>query len=154
LCETRHRIFSSSHTPALYLGGMDKPKKYQGRSFEFYEDARGFYYLRLKEGEDLVDEDVVELHDWITMQGSRERKPLLIELAFGSTISPGVQAFFSENNQRYSTADAILISTFAHKLMATFYLRHYKPVIPTRVFQDVFDALDWLGSQNQSQKQA
>ncbi len=126
---------------------MAKKKKFICGTFEFFEDARGFYYLRTYEGEDLTDEDVVGLHDWITAETKGERKPLLIELAYGSTISSGVQAFFAENSNRYSTADAILISTFAHKLLATFYLRHYKPETPTRVFNDVFTALEWLEQQ-------
>ncbi len=123
---------------------MDKPKKYQTRSFEFYEDARGFYYLRMKEGEDLVDEDVADLTNWIEMESSGERKPLLIEMAYGSTVSTSVQAYFSENTHRFSTADAILINTFAHKLLATFYMRHFKPKLPTKIFQDVFEALEWI----------
>jgi len=86
----------------------------------------------------------VRLNDWVTASLKGEQKPMLIELAYGSTISAGVQSFLAENEHRYSTADAILINTFAHKLMATFYLRHYKPRLPTRVFSDVFQALDWI----------
>lgn len=127
---------------------MGRTNKFQGRSFEFSEDARGFYYLRMAEGEDLLEEDVVDLNDWIQANCLGARKPLLFELAYGTTLSPGVQAYFSENRDRFSTADAILISTFAHKLMATFYLRYYKPQLPTRVFNDVFEALDWIEKQN------
>jgi len=124
---------------------MAKPdKKYTSKEFEFYEDGRGFYYLRTAEGEDITEEAVVRLNDWVTASLKGEQKPMLIELAYGSTISAGVQSFLAENEHRYSTADAILINTFAHKLMATFYLRHYKPRLPTRVFSDVFQALDWI----------
>ncbi len=126
---------------------MPKPKKFKNSALEFYEDARGFYYLRTQEGEDLTEEDVEGLSEWIEQETSCERKPLLVELSYGSTITPGVQSFLSTNPHRYSTADAILISTFAHKLTVTFYLRHYKPSIPTRVFNDVFDALEWIEQQ-------
>jgi hypothetical protein len=130
---------------------MSKVNKFIGRSFEFYEDARGFYYLKVKEGEDVVEQDVLMLNNWIEEEGSGERKPLLLELAYGSTISSEVQRYLSDNTHRYSTADAILIQTFAHKLLATFYMRHFKPKIPTKVFQDVFEALEWIKTQNDQQ---
>lgn len=133
---------------------MAKPKKYISREFEFYEDERGFYYLRTAEGEDITEDAVVRLNDWLAVnskQTNGERKPMLIELAYGSTISAGVQSFLAESEHRLSTADAILINTFAHKLMATFYLRHYKPRLPTRVFSDVFQALDWIDQQRKRQ---
>ncbi|MCA1750630.1 MAG: hypothetical protein ABR572_01205 [Cryomorphaceae bacterium] len=129
---------------------MAKPKKYISREIEFYEDDRGFYYLRTAEGEDITEEAVVRLNDWLAVHRAdlkEDRKPMLIELAYGSTISAGVQSFLADSEHRLSTADAILINTFAHKLMATFYLRHYKPQLPTRVFSDVFQALDWIEKQ-------
>jgi hypothetical protein len=136
--------------PGITFETMAQRKKFKNRALEFFEDERGFYYLRTAEGEDLTEEDVAGLSNWISIETAAERKPLLIELSYGSTISPGVQAFFAESINRYSTADAILISTFAHKLMSTFYLRHHKPKLPTRVFNDVFEALAWLDSQRTS----
>lgn len=126
---------------------MPRKSKYTCGSFEFFEDDRGFYYLRTTEGEDIKAEDVVGVNDWIAAHTEGERKPLLIELAYGSTIAHDVQSFLAKGENRFSTADAILISTFAHKLSATFYLRHYKPKLPTRIFSDVFAALDWLDAQ-------
>lgn len=129
---------------------MCRRNKYRCNAFEFFEDERGFYYMRTAEGEDIKAEDVVGVNDWIAINTKGERKPLLIELAYGSTIADGVQSFLAKGENRFSTADAILISSFAHKLMATFYLRHYKPKLPTRIFNDVFAALDWLESQRNS----
>lgn len=126
---------------------MPRKNKYICGSFEFFEDDRGFYYLRTAEGEDIKAEDVVGANDWVAAHTKGEQKPLLIELAYGSTIADDVQSFLAKGENRFSTADAILISTFAHKLAATFYLRHYKPKLPTRIFSDVFAALDWLEAQ-------
>lgn len=126
---------------------MARPKKYQSSSFEFYEDTRGFYYLRTYEGEEVEATHMEGLTEWIEKETRAVKQPLLMELSYGSTIADGVQAFIAGHSERFSTADAILISTFAHKLMATFYLRHYKPKLPTRVFNDVFQALDWIDRQ-------
>ncbi len=123
---------------------MPRPKKFRNGAIEFCEDDRGFYYLRIFEGEDVSEEDLSSLMTWVQSETSAASKPMLIELSYGSTISPSVQKHFASDVERFSSADAILISTFAHKLMATFYLRHYKPLRPTRVFNDVFDALEWI----------
>ncbi len=130
---------------ALYLETMPRPiKKYRSKAVEFYEDARGFYYLRMFEGVEVTMAEAVRLSEWANREASGEYKPLLVELGYGSSIASGVETFFGQRWHKYSTADAILIGTFAHKVMATFYMRHFKPALPTRVFSDVFDALAWI----------
>ncbi len=124
---------------------MSRPlKKYHSKSLEFYEDARGFYFLRMLEGGEVTLGEAQDLNDWVLQEASGERKPLLVELAYGSTIVPGVETFFAQKWHAFSTADAILIGTTTHKSMVTFYIRHFKPSLPTRVFSDVFDALAWI----------
>ncbi|HKK38130.1 MAG TPA: hypothetical protein VJ949_01800 [Cryomorphaceae bacterium] len=126
---------------------MAKIEKLHTPSFTFYPDTRGFYYLKLKEGEQVSIEDISQILRFIKEKNRGERLPVLIELGYGSSLAEGVYEFMAHNENRFSTADAILISTFAHKIAATFYLRHYKPQRPTRVFNDVFDALAWMEKQ-------
>lgn len=128
----------------LPLRSMAKTKKYRNRSFEFHEDERGFYYLRILEGEEFTDTDAAHLQQWMRQEGSGEKKPLLVELGYGSTVSPGILRTFAQKLKRVATADAILVGSFAHRLMANFYLRQHKPELPTRIFSDVFEALAWL----------
>lgn len=127
---------------------MSRPKKLIGSSYEFYLDERQFYYLRLFDGEDFTINNLDEIRSFIKKDYNEERYPFLIELAYGTTVDDDVQKYLAEGNDRYSKADAILISTFAHKLLTKFYKRHFKPGRPTKVFQDVFDALDWIALQN------
>jgi len=103
--------------------------------------------MKLKEGEQVSVEDVTQIVEFIKGKNGGERRPVLIELGYGSSLSEGVYEFMAHNENRFSTADAILISTFAHKIATTFYLRHYKPQRATRVFNDVFDALAWIEKQ-------
>jgi len=128
---------------------MPRPRKLKGSSFEFYLDERQFYYLKLYDGEEFTLENLNEIRTYIQSDYAEQELPFLIELAYGSTVDGEVQEHLATATNRYSKADAILISTFAHKLLTKFYKRHYKPSKPTRVFQDVFDALEWIDSQNQ-----
>jgi len=127
---------------------MPKIEKLHTASFIFYPDDRGFYYMKLKEGEQVSIEDITQILRFIKDKNQGERRPVLIELGYGSSIVEGVYEFMAHNENRFSTADAILISTFAHKISTTFYLRHFKPQRATKVFNDVFDALDWMEKQN------
>lgn len=50
----------------------------------------------------------------------------------------------SGNN--YTYVDAIVISNFAQKLVADFYLRFNKPKMPTKIFNSREKALEWIQS--------
>jgi len=126
---------------------MAKIEKLQTTSFTFHPDSRGFYYMKLKEGEQVSIEDISQIRQFIKDRNAGERRPVLIELGYGSSMAEGVYEYMAHNENRFSTADAILISTFAHKIATTFYLRHYKPQRATRVFNDVFEALSWMEKQ-------
>jgi hypothetical protein len=132
---------------------MPRPKKLITSSFQFYLDERMFYYLKLSDGEEFTLEDLQEVRRFIEEEHDSKKRPFLVELAYGSTVSDGVQEHMAYAADRYSTADALLISTFAHKLIAKFYLRHFKPTRPTKVFQDVFEALDWIEKEAQKEDQ-
>lgn len=132
----------------LLLTIMSRTRKLKGSSYEFYLDDRQFYYLKLYDGEEFTVENLDEIRTFIKSDYSEQELPFLIELAYGTTVDDEVQKHLATASNRYSKADAILISTFAHKLLTKFYKRHYKPSKPTKVFQDVFDALDWIALQN------
>jgi hypothetical protein len=126
---------------------MGRLPKLSTNSFRFSPDDRGFYYMKLNEGEEVSLDDISKIYTFISEKCKGERKPVLIELGYGSSLAEGVYEYMADNDNRFSTADAILISTFAHKIATTFYLRHFKPQRPTRVFSDVFDALAWIEKQ-------
>ncbi len=50
----------------------------------------------------------------------------------------------SEEGLRFSAAEAFVINSLAHKLLANFYLRVNKPSVPTKFFSNKADAEFWL----------
>ena len=131
----------------LDLLEMQAPKKLLGSAYEFYPDDRGFYYLRLRDGEEFGIKHISEIQAYIEENFDEQAQPFLIELGYGSTFGDDLQEHLVNSENRFSTADAILISTFAHKLITKFYQRQYKPKKPTKVFHDIFDALEWIAQQ-------
>lgn len=121
--------------------------KLKETTFEFYLDNRDFFYLRLKDGEEFRVSDIEKIQEYIRENYNGVQKPFLAEFGYGSTLAEGIQEHLSKSLNRFSTADAVLISTFAHKLIAQFYLKHYKPSRPTKIFNDIFEALEWIEKQ-------
>lgn len=50
----------------------------------------------------------------------------------------------SEDGLRYSAAEAFVIKSLAHKLLANFYLKVNRPSVPTKFFSNKEDAELWL----------
>lgn len=50
----------------------------------------------------------------------------------------------SEAGLKFSKAEAFVINSFPHKLLANFYLKVNKPQVPTRFFENKQDAINWL----------
>lgn len=45
---------------------------------------------------------------------------------------------------RFSIAEAFIIHSMAHKIVGNFYLRVEKPQVPTKMFNNIPEAEDWL----------
>lgn len=113
-------------------------------SFDFFLDKRGFYFLYIREGEDYTLDDFKKVVNYIQNSCNGVRAPFLVKFGYGCTFGDGVMELLTTSPSRFSTADALVINTYAHKLTAKFYLKHYDPSTPTDVFDTQDKALDWL----------
>lgn len=60
-------------------------------------------------------------------------------------VEPEVRTWASAPSGNKNTiADALLISSLPHKLMANFYMKFNKPVKPTKIFNSRDKAVQWL----------
>lgn len=113
-------------------------------NFDFFFDKRGFYYLYVREGEDFVLDDVEMVVQFINSSCNLVRAPFLVVLGYGCTFAEGVLEIFATLPTRFSTADALVIDTYAHKLMVNFYMCHYQPATPTEIFKTKEKGLEWI----------
>lgn len=101
--------------------------------------------VELKPGDELDVEDVIPIVDWLQENADAIPYKLMLVAGYGSTISTELQAFMAGPERRARVArEAFVIQTFAHRLIANFYIRYRKPEIPTRIFQSEKEANDWL----------
>ncbi len=52
----------------------------------------------------------------------------------------------SEEGQRFTFADALVVKSLSQKILANFYLKFNKPAKPTRIFTNEAEAIAWLFS--------
>jgi hypothetical protein len=86
--------------------------------------------------------DAVELIEKIKELSDGEKLCLLVIYADDNLFSKETRAFIAKH--KYTKADALVGSSLAIKIAGNFYLKMNKPVRPTKLFNDVESAVEWL----------
>lgn len=95
--------------------------------------------------------DVAEVMLWMEDVAEGRKFVNLFEGAYNSDIAPEVREFAaSSDNNKYTIADAMVISSQAHELVTKFYVKFNKPVKPTNIFDDRSEAIAWLLEQQRN----
>jgi hypothetical protein len=55
---------------------------------------------------------------------------------------------------KYTKASAIVQNSLAHRILANFVIRVQRPMVPTRAFTDITDALNWFDKLRELEKNA
>lgn len=108
-------------------------------------DEQGIVYVQFKAGEDVELKDMFKMHRWISEQLEGGKHYVVTAPEYGSTVDPEVRTW-ARGPQRvvHIGADALVVKTLAHKLLANFYMKYNKPEHPTKVFSDMDSAVKWL----------
>lgn len=105
----------------------------------------GILHVHIKRGAHLTMHEALETFKAMQFVGDGRKYPVLIDAGEFVTIDPDVFVFAaSKEGNLYTSADAIAYHSLAQKLLANFYVLHYKPVVPTRTFDEVAKATHWL----------
>ncbi len=59
-------------------------------------------------------------------------------------IGEGVKEYSAKEGTAFTSAEAYVISSLAHRIIGNFYLRIVRPSVPTRLFNTKENALTWL----------
>ncbi len=79
---------------------------------------------------------------------SEGKKVLVLGIAGtnATATSEGRAHSASESGTVFTLADAFVINSLPQKIIGNFYLNFHKPIVPTKVFDDVEKAIKWLKS--------
>ena len=99
---------------------------------------------------DDVELDIKESTDIVNAIGvlTEGKKVLVLNIAGKNTTATGAARNHSasEDGLKFTIADAFVSTSLAQKLLGNFYMNFHKPSVPTRLFDNVEAATDWLKS--------
>ena len=111
--------------------------------YEFRED--GIIHIRIKDGIHMELEDSLE--EYRFLKTKKEFIPMLFLINPGedTSVSKEVRDFANSTTAaKITKAQAIVVNSLAHKIMANFIMRFYKTGITIRVFSNEEKAVKWL----------
>lgn len=103
-----------------------------------------YYYIVLKDDIEFGIEDLIQVVEEARKLGAR-KLPVLTICPDTTSTNADLLSYLSKNeNNPYSAADAFVISSTSHSILANFYMKVNKPQRPTKFFSKEVDALEWL----------
>lgn len=76
---------------------------------------------------------------------SNNKIPILHIIGKYMNVTKGAREYgASDEGLKYSLAEAYVINSLAHKILANFYMKFNKPKVPTQFFKTKEDAVNWL----------
>lgn len=105
----------------------------------------GLLHIHIRSGADMQLDDAVATLSAMRKLGKGKKFPVLIDAGEFAAVDKEVRILSaSREGNLYTLADAIVHQSFAQQLIANFYVKHNKPVVPTRIFRDHRSAVRWL----------
>jgi hypothetical protein len=105
----------------------------------------GIMYIHIKSGCELELTDAVFIVEAMGKIGGGKKYPVLIDAGEFSSVDKEARIFSASiESNIYTLADAIAYCNLAQKLLASFYLKHNHPVVPTAIFSEKKEAIEWL----------
>lgn len=105
----------------------------------------GIMHVHIKEGADMGISDAIQVVKAMGKLGNHKRFPVLVDCDEFATVDKEAREFWAKTKANlYTKADAVAYHSFAHKMVADFYINNNKPEVPTQVFQDNESAIEWL----------
>lgn len=124
------------------MNTLDKIKTAIG-NISFQEE--GILRYEIDGVDEITKDNLIEYFEAIKNLGNGKSFCNLVLLKkFVSVGSEARKVAASEENNRYTIADAFVTDSVALKLVGNFYIRYDKPVRPTKLFTNEEDALRWL----------
>ena len=107
--------------------------------------GEGILHIHLNEQTEIELADAVLIVEAMGKLGGGKKYPVLIDAGEFASVDKEVRIFSASTESNiYTLADAIAYCSLAQKLIASFYLKHNKPVVPTKVFENKAEAIEWL----------
>lgn len=119
-------------------------KECDSATFELRED---YLYIKYKSNS-IVDLPEAKIQSEIILSLCNGKEmPFIIDfLNISARIDDEARQFFANDGPHIHLrkAQAIVVNNMQSKLLVNFYIKHHKPKNPTKLFDNLEDALDWI----------
>lgn len=121
-----------------------KIRECDSATFELRDD---YLYVKYKNNSD-VNLAEAKIQSALILDLCQEKKmPFLIDfLNVSVRIDDESRGFFANDGHHIHLrkAQAIVVNNMQNKLLVNFYIKHHKPKNPTKIFDNLEPALDWI----------
>lgn len=112
--------------------------------YRLYEGR--IFHAIIKSGEKISMDMTIIGYEFLNKHGGGKFYNLY-EFESFAEMDPEVRTWAAETSgNKYTFVDAVVISNFAQKIIANFYIKFNKPKMPTKVFTSTEKALEWIFS--------
>lgn len=116
----------------------------KNKIFELSISKDPLYVIEVNDTDEFKVSDLELLVSMQKEMGAKQLPVLVICNEYASTNVELLNTLAKNENNPYSKADAFVIKSLAQKILANFYFKIKKPERPTRFFNDIDEARNWL----------
>ncbi len=117
----------------------------KNKSIEVTLLNEGILHIHLKAKSEITLNDSALAVEEMGKISQSKKLPVFIDASEFCTVDKKARIFSaSEESNIYTLVDAIACSNFGQKLIANFYLNQNNLSVPTKIFSEKEEAIDWL----------
>lgn len=109
----------------------------------------GIVQINFGDNVELDLKEAVEINEAIS-EITDGKKALILNIGGKNTSATSTAREFSASptGLKYTIADAFVVTNLAQKILANFYLSFNKPLVNTKIFDNIDKAIEWLKAQS------
>lgn len=126
---------------------MEKGRAIVTRAAERYIDEDGFLVVRIIDKSDIDEKNVIEGHKVAEKLTKGKEYYAIIDarsINLGHITMKAFRNHAKDDFQKNKLAEAIVLDSIGIRLLANFYIKTFKPKIPTKIFTNFEEAKNWL----------
>lgn len=107
------------------------------------------HYTYLPNSEVDVKDHQINHDALIELVGKEQKHPLLIDADAFINITPEARKFVRKLESTVPiSARAMIISSLGQRILVSFYIKMQKPIVPTKIFDNYDEGIQWLQENN------
>jgi hypothetical protein len=110
-------------------------------------DGKGILVVTINDDVELTLQDIIE-HREIAVRLTKSEPHCVLAIAGERTQATSeARQYAAENIPKGRIAEAVVLKSLTVRILGNFYLQFHKPGVPTKMFDDRYEAMTWLKAQ-------